>query len=376
MRLVHTSDWQIGRQFRFADDATLAVLAEARLDAIKAVAALARREGAAIVLVAGDVYDTVLPSERTLRAPLERMRAAHDLDWHLVPGNHDPHRPGFPFERLRALGLPANVHLHVEPAPVPLGPDPRCPEAVLLPAALAERHADGDPTAWFDRAATADGVFRIGLAHGSVRGFGAAGDQGHNLLAPDRARRAGLDYLALGDWHGAQEVGDATWYSGTPETDDFGVGGRGGGEALAVALGEGDATRLSVVPHRVGRFRWHRMRHDLLDPSDIPVLDGRIRALAPALDTVLLDLAVAGRLSLAATAAFEAAIIDGVAHALRFLRLDREELAAVADGNDLSDFEHGPIRIAAERLAGLAERGDGVASRALLRLRLLGARTS
>ena len=246
---------------------------------------------------------------------------------------------------------------------------------MLLPAPLAERHGDGDPTAWFDRAPTSEGVFRIGLAHGSIRGFGAAGDRGHNLLAPDRAVRAGLDYLALGDWHGAQQVGDATWYSGTPETDDFGVGGRGGGEALAVALGESGA-RLAVVPHRVGRFLWHRMRHDLLDATDIAVLEGRIRALAPALDRVLLDLAVAGRLSLAATASFETAIADGVAHALRFLRLDRDALAAAADGDDLAGFEHGPIRIAAERLAGLAAAGDADASRALLRLRLLGGRAS
>ena len=368
MRFVHTSDWQIGRQFRFADDATLAVLAEARLDAIGTIASLARAEAARFVLVAGDVYDTVLPSERTLRAPLERMRAAHDLDWHLIPGNHDPHRPGSAFERLRGLGLPSNVQLHVEPVAAPLGAD-----AILLPAPLAERHGDGDPTAWFDRAATADGVFRIGLAHGSVRGFGTEGDRGHNRLAPDRAVRAGLDYLALGDWHGAQPVGHATWYSGTPETDDFGVGGRGGGEALVVAIGEGEA-RLEVTPHRIGRFAWHRMRHELLDAADIPVLDGRIRALAPTLDGSLLDLVVAGRLSLAATASFETAIVDGVAHALRFLRVDREALATAADADDLAEFEHGPIRIAAERLAGLARRGDPDAARALLRLRLLGGR--
>ncbi len=369
MRFVHTSDWQIGRQFRFADDATLAVLAEARLDAVGAIAALARREGARIVLVAGDTYDTVLPTERTLRAPVERMRAAPDLDWHLIPGNHDPDRPGHPFERLaRAGSLPPNVHLHVELQPVPLGDG-----AVLLPAPLAERHGDGDPTAWFDAAATEAGRVRIGLAHGSVRGFGAGGDRGHNLIAADRAARAGLDYLALGDWHGAQQSGPATWYSGTPETDDFRVGGGGGGEALVVALGEGD-DRLSVTPHRVGRFAWHRIEHALFDEADVAVLESRIRALGPALDRVLLALEVHGRLSLAATARFEAAIADGVAHALRLLRLDRAALLPVADTADLAAFEHGPVRVAADRLAALAAAGDAAASRALLRLAVLGAR--
>ncbi len=366
MRFVHTADWQIGRAFRFADDATLAVLAEARLDAIHALAALARTAGARRVLVAGDVFDTALPTERTLRAPVERMRAAADLDWHLIPGNHDAHRPGAPFERLLRSGPPPNVHLHVEPAPVPL--DER---HTLLPAILTERHGERDPTAWFDDAATASGQRRIGLAHGSVRGFGASGERGHNRIDPDRPARAGLDYLALGDWHGAQAVSPRAWYAGTPEPDDARIGGRGGGEALVIDLDAGG--EAMVTPHRVGRFVWHRIEAELFGADDVAALAGRIRALDPALDRVVLELAVAGRLTLAAFALFEREIADGVAHALRFLRLDRAALRPVADATDLDAFEHGPVRAAAARLAARADTGDDVAAGALLRLVLLGA---
>ena len=37
----------------------------------------------------------------------------------------------------------------------------------------------------------------------------------------ERAERARLDYLALGDWHGTLEIAPRTWYAGTPEPDRF-----------------------------------------------------------------------------------------------------------------------------------------------------------
>src|SRR3546814_13911362 len=55
---------------------TRAALLEARLDAIDALAAAARREGAGLVLVAGDVFDSPEPGDRIYRQALTRMKAA------------------------------------------------------------------------------------------------------------------------------------------------------------------------------------------------------------------------------------------------------------------------------------------------------------
>lgn len=57
MRLIHTSDWQIGKVFRFADDDVLPVLQHERLEAISRIGRLARAQGADAVVVAGDIYD-------------------------------------------------------------------------------------------------------------------------------------------------------------------------------------------------------------------------------------------------------------------------------------------------------------------------------
>jgi len=91
---------------------------------VNRVGHLARAQGAPAVLVAGDVYDVETPSDLTLRRPIERMRVFPDIDWHLIPGNHDPHTPRGPWERLLRLqqadGWPANIHLHLTPEPVPM----------------------------------------------------------------------------------------------------------------------------------------------------------------------------------------------------------------------------------------------------------------
>lgn len=42
-----------------------------------------------------------------------------------------------------------------------------------------------------------------------------------NVIAPNRAALAGLDYMALGDWHGSVAVDARTYYSGAPEPDRF-----------------------------------------------------------------------------------------------------------------------------------------------------------
>ncbi|TLU74320.1 metallophosphoesterase family protein [Lichenicoccus roseus] len=374
MRFLHTSDWQIGKAFGFADDATRAVLHDERLEVIGRLGRLAQAQGATAVLVAGDVYDVADPSDRTLRQPIERMRQFPTLEWHLIPGNHDPHTPNGPWDRLQRAGVPPNVHLHLAPQAQAVG------DAVLVPVVLTRRHALGDPTAGMDAIATPEGAIRLGLAHGSLRQFGAEDSTTHNLIAFDRADRAGLAYLALGDWHGGQcfgsgDTGSRSWYSGTPEVDAFDTGGWGGGEALLVQI-DGPRALPDVTRHRVGRFKWRREAATLHSITDIDLLETRLRNLQPDLSTLLVSLRVEGALSLAAREAYERRIRGDAASALRALRLDDGRLQPEPSTADLEAIDQGGfVRVAAERLARMAadpaELRRGIAAQALQRLYVL-----
>jgi DNA repair exonuclease SbcCD nuclease subunit len=364
LRFIHTADWQIGKVFRQVDDATEGVLQAARLEAIATLGRLARERAAPIVLVAGDIYDVATAEDRTLGQPLARMRAFPDVVWHLIPGNHDPHQPGGPWERALRRGLPDNVRVHLEPAPVALSD-----HAQLLPAPLLRRRALADPTDWMDQAPTPPGSVRIGLAHGSISAFGSDARDQPNLIDPARPERAGLGYMALGDWHGTKRIGPRCWYSGTPEVDDFGV--EGGGQALLVEL-EAAGAPPEITSLAVGRFDWHRETARLQDDGDIDVLMARLRTLEAEPARRLLDLRLEGTLSLTGRERL-AGLLDELRAAVCWLRFDEGRLFLEPSSDDLEAIAPaGFVRVAAERLRAMAddpgEAARETAARALLRL--------
>jgi DNA repair exonuclease SbcCD nuclease subunit len=287
MRFIHTADWQIGKVFKQLGDRE-PVLQAARLDVIETIGRLARDENADYVLVAGDVYDTDSPAPTTLRAPLERMRGFPDVQWHLLPGNHDPHRPHGMWERVAATGLPANIHLHLENRPAELAPG-----ATLLPSPLTRKTEASDLTAWMDAAPTPDGSIRIGLAHGSVTGFGSSGEAG-NPIDTTRPVKAGLSYLALGDWHRTQRISPSVWYSGTPEPDL--VDSQPEGKVLLVDIAAPGA-EPQVTEKIVGRYIWRSLDETMNGDEDLPALENRLRGLVHPSRT-LLRLTLKGALSL------------------------------------------------------------------------------
>jgi DNA repair exonuclease SbcCD nuclease subunit len=351
IKLIHTSDWQIGKVFRFVDNATMGLLQESRLRAVTRLGELAVEHGARHVLVAGDVYDMEALSPRSLNQPLERMRNFPDVHWHLLPGNHDPHRPNGLWDQLLRKGVPDNVHVYVAPEPATLEED----IAVLLPAPLYHRRTLDDPTAWMDQADLADGLVRVGIAHGTVTGFGSEGSDVMNYIAPDRPDRAGLAYLALGDWHGQKRINERCWYSGTPETDAFDVA--GGGRALLVEI-EGVDARPSVTPLAAGYYNWTSLAERLNNRDDIDFLGGKLRGLAEELDRVLVHLAVEGALSLADRQYFEEQIVEGVSAALCFMRVDDSRLFPQPSPEDLDRIDSGGfVRTAAETLKRQTEEG-------------------
>ena len=347
MRFLHTSDWQIGEPFRFVDADTLAVLRAERLEVIGRIGELAVQHHAPIILVAGDIFDGAHPSVDTLLQVVERMRRFPHIEWHLIPGNHDAHTANSPWERLLLQQLPANIVIHTTPEPRAI----LSGAAFVLPSILTNRHMSGDPTAAMDAMETPDGALRIGLAHGSIRIFGSTDHSTNNPLAADRAQTARLDYFALGDWHGAQRVDDRTWYSGTPEPDSFTSDGRG--EVLLVELAPGSPPK--ITPLATGKFVWRSESAILTSVADVSALEARIRALHPDLSRLLLHLRVEGTLDLAAREHFERIIHIGLGSALRYLRLEAEQLFAKPSTQDLEAIDHGGfVRAAAERLTALS----------------------
>lgn len=357
---LHTADWQIGKSFSGFDPDRTSLLKHARLTAVDRLAAAARAGGARDVVVCGDVFDSAGLPERLLREVLSRLAAYGDIVWHLLPGNHDPARDDGVWRRLVAIGVPDNVKLLLTAAPQPVGDT-----AVLLPAPLTARAVSADPTLWMDQAESDRRLIRIGVAHGSTQGFGSAGAAAVGI-DPARRATAQLDYLALGDWHGWREVAAGIWYSGTPEPDQFPE--NTPGHALLVTI-EAPGQPPRVTPVATALHTWIKRKVAVRGPLDLQPLIEEMDALGAAKANVLLEVTLAGTVSLASDAAISARL-DELAPSLFHLRVRREELKLV-DETAAADALRDPqlARIAA-RLEALRQGDESpeIAEAALRRL--------
>lgn len=348
-RFIHTADWQIGKPFDTIGGDVAPLLREARLAAIDRLAALAGEQGAAHVLVAGDVLDSATPKDLLLRQFLQRLAAASNVRWHLLPGNHDPAARLGLWHRIAALGPPANVLLHVLPEPHELAPG-----VVLLPAPLYARASHEDPTRWMDGVATPDGTIRIGLAHGSVHGFGSEGEAAVPIM-PSRVASANLAFLALGDWHGTKRITDRIWYAGTPETDQFAD--NDPGNALVVSLADARAPPL-VQKVATSHYSWIKRSLTINATGDLASVRSDIAGLGAKSARCLLSLDIAGRIPFAEAVELEARVaeLEGM---LRYLAVDRSRLRIGADAvTDLTERSAALARIATQLQTAADGEGD------------------
>ncbi len=300
LRLLHTADWQLGKPFHNLPGDVAPLLREARFAAVRTIAELATRHEVAAVLVAGDVFDGNLLPERVIIQALAAMRGFAGA-WVLLPGNHDAALAEGVWSRLERLGRPANIIVAAAPTPITLA-DGRL---VVLPAPLTERHTSEDLSAWMDAVVTPSGAARIGLAHGSVAGRLPHAADAANPIDGERAIRARLDYLALGDWHGTLEIGPRTWYAGTPEPDRFRA--NDAGNVLLVELDEpGAAARVARLP--TARHAWRQLELDLTVAADPKAALDQLMAGVPGPERAVVQLTLTGVLDLEARMGLELAL--------------------------------------------------------------------
>lgn len=266
LTFIHTADWHLGHTYwrigpRAAQSSTW------RLDAVRRIWSLAAEKNADFILVAGDVFDSDTPSAAWRRHAVELLADA-PAPVYLISGNHDPCAQGsvwFQSDFAGALAGIPNVHLATEAAPLETDGD-----ALLFPCPVTRKYTRDDATAWIPAASRGE-KWRLGLAHGHWKGYFSSGEeQVHDVIANDCADRAGLDYLALGDYHSYTPADHAaakarTFYAGTPE-----IGAKDnirGGHALCVTL-ESPGAAPAVEPCGVGRVKLHDLGPISLHDSD------------------------------------------------------------------------------------------------------------
>ncbi len=269
MRILHTSDWHLGRSFHRVG------LLEAQAAVVDHLVEVVRAEQVDAVVVAGDVYDRALPGVDVvalLDEALARL-AATGAAVVLSSGNHDsPRRLGFAARLLE----PARVHVRTDPSrcgepvlledrhgpvavyPLPylepalagpvLGCGPGAGHEQVLTAALAAVRADRATRPPATRVVVAAHAFVVGgEPSDSERDISVGG-----VGAVPAGVFAGADYVALGHLHGRQRVAPTVRYAGSPLAYSFSEHAHTKGSWL-VELGPAGVERVDAVDAPVPR---------------------------------------------------------------------------------------------------------------------------
>lgn len=256
MKILHSSDWHLGRTFH-----GFPTLDNLRL-VLRALVEQVRAEGVDVVVVAGDIFDTGSPSAAAYDALADVLAELHATGAVVIlsSGNHDSaQRLGFQSE----FAAIAGIHVRTEPE--------RLDVPVIIPHAQGDvafyaipyleplllRHAHPETElrsheqvlSWAmqrirDHAATLPvGTRTVVLSH--CFATGATGSESERDITAGGLDSVpisvfdGVDYAALGHIHGRATLSEHVRYSGAPLHYSFGEGAKPRGAWLVELGAEG-----------------------------------------------------------------------------------------------------------------------------------------
>ncbi|MFJ8886638.1 exonuclease SbcCD subunit D [Streptomyces sp. NPDC102402] len=237
MRILHTSDWHLGRSFHRVP------MLDAQAAFLDHLVETVREHEVDAVVVAGDVYDRAVPPLAAVQLFDDALHRLADagVPTVMISGNHDSAR------RLgvgAGLMARAGIHLRTDPAdcatPVVLRDtqgDVAFYGLPYLEPALV-RDSLGAPKAGHEAVLTAamhrvradlasrpDGTRSVVLAHAFVAGGDPSDSERDITVGGVAAVPAGVfdgvDYVALGHLHGSQRITERVRYSGSPLAYSF-----------------------------------------------------------------------------------------------------------------------------------------------------------
>lgn len=305
MKLLHTSDWHVGKVLK-----GLPRIDEQRLVLVEIVE-IARHEAVDLVLVAGDLFESAAPSPEAQSLVWQTVLDFHETGAEVVviAGNHDN---GHLLEALSPLAKAAGIHVlgrvksPSDGGVLELETGGERVRVVLVPfisqryvvhaTELMAQDAAQNAATYADRyravvAALCDGfgtgTVNLAVAHGYVRGAKEGGGERPAQTIEDywidaAVFPASAQYVALGHLHRSQQLPGAApiWYCGSPIQVDFGE----------------EEQAKSVIVAEVETGKPARIKeHALSTPRRLRTVEGsltELRAMAPELGDDLLRVVV------------------------------------------------------------------------------------
>ncbi len=272
MRILHSSDWHLGRSFHRED------LLGHQAAHVEHLLEVIESERVDLLVVSGDIYDRALPPVDAVRLANESFTRLSRSRANVVitSGNHDSaQRLGFGSDLIDAAGVFIRTRAESVGTPVLLGDEHGTvavyglpyldPDAMRTAWSLPSRSHEtvvGEAMRRVRRDLEGRRARSVVMAHAFVAGAAPSESErdisvGGISLVP-MSLFSGIDYTALGHLHGQQRLTDTVTYSGSPLAYSFSEAGHVKGSWL-IDLGAGGVESTTFVeapvPRALARIR-------------------------------------------------------------------------------------------------------------------------
>lgn len=304
MKILHTSDWHLGRGFHGTS------LREEQTEMLSRLCAEVEEQQIDLVLVAGDVYDRALPPEWAVKLLDDTLYSLTQAGAQVVvtPGNHDSaQRLGFTSRLTTAAGVHLRTQLADAWTPVSFTQEDGSqllvygvpylePQLCAEELGLQKAHHTSVMTEVLNRirqdaADRGESATTVVMAH-LFAARGIASESERNIGAPAVPEESldhheetvgglavvplelfeGFDYVALGHLHGRQRLAERIRYSGSPLRYSFSEESQGKGAWLIESTELADpGSAITGLDWQIGR-EVKRLKGELdsiLDPATV-----------------------------------------------------------------------------------------------------------
>ena len=358
-RFLHTADWQLGMARHYLGREAQARFSAARLDAIDRMAKLAIDEQCEFAVVCGDVFESNQVQRQVLVRAFERLAAFPQLNFFLLPGNHDP------LDASSIYSSPTFIERCPENVKVLSGFEPvqAIPGVELVPAPWPNKYPTIDLVDAACGSLEQTKSLRIVVGHGATDSMSPDPNDPKVIVLErleERIQSGLIHYVALGDRHSTTNLGTSgrIYYSGAPEPTDYDE--IDPGNVLIVDLG---ADSVDVVVKRVGTWLFRRRDWHISSEKDIEAVEGWLSGLEDK-DRTIVRMSMVGQISVAQKARLDEVLEHHTDLLAAIERRERQgDLVVIPDDADLDHFGlSGFADDALTELRTLAENGDSTPS--------------
>jgi exonuclease SbcD len=268
LKILHTADIHLGAKFSGLGNKG-AIQREQLRATFKNVVAAALAEGANIVLIAGDLFDSNEQPQRNIELVIEQFNVlgSKNVPVCLIPGTHDSLDPLSIYRKVDFEAKCPNLKIFWENKSFQEYPDL---DLTVYGNPNLSNRSYTSPLKGLKRSTSTR--FHVAMAHGSFYIPEKTAEDDH-VFRLEEIEASGMNYVALGHWHRLYRCSEKppAWYSGPPE---WIPGQREKGAVLLVSLL--DSGEVKVEARRLGLRDYDQLEIDMGEIHDAARLKLRL----------------------------------------------------------------------------------------------------